>query len=689
MKHNTHNLWRRCLYSFVFIASLLIIYFTPGIKSLLTKADLAIRDSVVELDTTYQRRDDFVFLGIDAASMEMTIADESSYQADEAKEAFTLMQSQWPWSRQIYAMAIERSINAGAKLVVIDLVLSKPSDKFSDGDNSLTSTIEKHRSKVVLASSFEPVDSLGTQYMIAEPLVDFLGPYDNETPFGYVNFHPDSDNIVRHAKLSTTLSQENQTSPFVGEPTWHSLASVAAKQLGKTQHQSGRMKLPKLRQGESFIDIYPANGINQLFEDESWNNKFQQGAILKDKIVIIGPASQLFQDRHYTTGGQVNGAQLHLHSLAATLSDGWLHDINTVDSTPWFLSLITAGALWVFTVNCMSTRLSVYLLATFVGIILWATAIYCCYSNSFLIGASPFLLTIFTGTTGSMLCIGREDMIRRKSLQTHLSRSMSPEIAAAIVKAPDGYYAAARGQRSPVTILFSDIRGFTAKSEVLPVEQLLNELNQYLETMVGVIFEQHGTVDKFIGDAIMATWGELGSMTPQQQVERALTAANGMLTALDKFNQGHDASPEQSIRIGIGIHHGDVLVGEIGSMQRADFTVIGDAVNLSSRLEALTSKLNLKLIVSEEIIRLSSSTHQSQFHYIGTFVVKGREAKVKLYTPVNHLTNFEEIASSLNTKDRQDILKIIAGRKEPLIHFYREYLQQNPEWDGIFHLTQK
>jgi len=151
--------------------------------------------------------------------------------------------------------------------------------------------------------------------------------------------------------------------------------------------------------------------------------------------------------------------------------------------------------------------------------------------------------------------------------------------------------------RKPATMLFSDIVGFTTLSEHADPEVLVRQLNEYLTRMVAAVFENHGTLDKFIGDAVMAVWGNVRSLGVAEDARLAARTALAMRSELFKLNQMWKGDGRIPLGIGIGVNQGDVLVGNIGSQERSDPTVIGDAVNLASRLEALTRTYGVDILI--------------------------------------------------------------------------------------------
>jgi adenylate cyclase len=184
------------------------------------------------------------------------------------------------------------------------------------------------------------------------------------------------------------------------------------------------------------------------------------------------------------------------------------------------------------------------------------------------------------------------------------------------------------GQKRRVVILFSDIRSFTKISENNTAEGVVSFLNQYFNIMVETIKEAGGTIDKFIGDAILAIFGAPKSYSDNE--DRAVRAALAMVESLKKIETGDLVLPEGGFNIGIGIHSGDAIVGNIGSNDKLDYTVIGDTVNLASRLEGLTKHYGLKLIVSEEVRnRLEGDFFVRQ---IDTVKVKGKTKPTNLFS---------------------------------------------------------
>jgi adenylate cyclase len=184
------------------------------------------------------------------------------------------------------------------------------------------------------------------------------------------------------------------------------------------------------------------------------------------------------------------------------------------------------------------------------------------------------------------------------------------------------------GQTREVTLLFSDIRGFTTLSETRPPEEVVALLNRYFSLQVDVIFRHGGSLDKFIGDAIMAFWG--APLDDPQHAQHAVACALDMAAALEQFKREIGASVA-GFDVGIGVHSGPAVVGLIGSEKRREYTSIGDTVNLASRIEGLTKEAGRRILVSRET--MSRCAGAFEFAPCGTFKAKGRAQGVELFEP--------------------------------------------------------
>jgi adenylate cyclase len=219
-----------------------------------------------------------------------------------------------------------------------------------------------------------------------------------------------------------------------------------------------------------------------------------------------------------------------------------------------------------------------------------------------------------------------EKMRTRRTLERYVSKNLVKEI----LDNPASFYSSLRGVRIPATILFSDIVGFTGMTENADPEALVKQLNEYLSRMTAAVFAHNGTLDKFIGDAVMAVWGNVSSRGATEDEKSCARAALAMRRELRALNEKWKAEGTAPFAIGMGINHGDVLGGNIGSQEKADPTVIGDAVNLASRLEALTRTYAVDILVGAR----ASELIRDEFHLrsVALVQVKGKTKPVEIFT---------------------------------------------------------
>ncbi len=690
-----------CLFCGLLAAGL---WWVPVVGDLLRHMELKTGDAVSMVDTRVRPRQDFVFLGIDAASLRVSGVDEAEVAGS---ETLRRMRGQYPWDRRVYAEAIDRLADAGARVIILDIVLAQ--DGSPEQDGALAAAIARHRDKVVLTSAFVPVAMGGERdsVQVVEPAEPFLGPIENETSFGYANFWPlHGDGVIRVAHFNRTINEANGKPAHPDEPVYESIAAVAARKLGVVPPAGPRRFRLGVTDESLAANSYEPLSLVTIFTEKEWEKNYQRGAFFKDKVVIIGPATPMFHDTHLTVGGKIYGAQLHLQVLAALLDDTWYEEVN--QTTLAIGALCLFGVLLAMLVAIRYARtLPLSLSAVVFWVMMMGTVMGAMYGWDILLGTLMAGMPFSAGILGAIIWQAMTERARRQALHRHLQRSVSPDVADAIVRAPDGYYRAASGNRRQVTVLFADVRDFTHRSESQDAVELVSQLNEYLGRMVGVIFSHGGTVDKFIGDAIMATWGALDDSDVAGQNKRAVAAAEEMLVSLAELNEGWRKSGKEPFRIGIGIHHGEAIVGEVGSDQRTDFTVMGDTVNLASRIEGMTKVMGLDLLLTHSVVE--ALPEDGAWQNVGEVRVKGRKNGVVLLTQGSakddgrarwdrflhefRQGHFAMAAEMLAELSRQD-------ERAGLVSFYQaqiKALTRNPDgsakecldWDGVLKMESK
>ncbi|RUS95628.1 hypothetical protein DSM106972_089840 [Dulcicalothrix desertica PCC 7102] len=309
------------------------------------------------------------------------------------------------------------------------------------------------------------------------------------------------------------------------------------------------------------------------------------------------------------------------------------------------------------------------------------------------------------GVRGGLVVL--EDISREKRMKTTMYRYLTPHVAEQVMAL--GEDALMVGERKEVTILFSDIRGYTTLTENLGAAEVVSLLNQYFGTMVEAVFNHEGTLDKFIGDALMAVFGAPLPLN-ENHAWKAVQAALEMRCRLEEFNQRRIIQEQPIIHIGIGISSGEVVSGNIGSHKRMDYTVIGDGVNLSSRLETVTKEYGCDIVLSEFTYQLCSE--RIWVRQLDKIRVKGKHQAVNIYeligdrsTPLDDktqefLSHYHAGRSAYISRNFRDAVICFEAAKQlrPFDHTTdvhleraRNYLNQPPSssWDGVWTMSTK
>ncbi len=626
-------------------------------------------------------REDFVLLAIDQSTLQLPpFAPEELAQ----NRAFQLMTARpFPWSREVWALLLDKLFAAGARLVMFDLVFNPP----NEGDAAFHAALERYRGKVVLGANFDAANAM--QAIV--PNDDLIPPPQMRDPrVGYVNFFPDAlDQLVHALPYTMTDRQLAGLASHPSEEVFHSLAARGLEQIGRASDvpQDHAAHLIRFSANEA----YPPHPLYEVFDPKFWHANYADGAFFKDKIVLIGVSAQVYHDVVDTPLGPNRlGPKLHLEAMAAAMAHQFLRMTSLrVD----FLLVAAAGLLaWLLIAFVRRPLTSLLLLS---GItIAYLAAARILYDHVGLLLITVPVLTAFL--LSGLFSLGYEyalERIEKNRTRRTLERYVSKNLVKEILENPGGFYSSLKGVRIPATVLFSDIVGFTSLTENADPEALVRQLNEYLGRMTAAVFDNGGTLDKFIGDAVMAVWGNVRSQGPAEDARMAARAALAMRRELKVLNQRWHAEGTAPFAIGIGINQGDVLGGNIGSQEKADPTVIGDAVNLASRLEGLTRTYAVDIILGPTATQFV----REQFHVrsIARVQVKGKTEPVEISTLIGernekidpellrHLEIYEEGLAKFRQRDFAGAKILLSRFLEfyPTDHLARMYLERVLEYE--------
>jgi adenylate cyclase len=624
---------------------------------------------------------DFVFLGIDQSTLQLPQL--TPEELAESRGLQLLSERPYPWSREVWALLLDRLFAAGARLVMFDLLFNPP----NDGDQAFHAALDRYRDKVVVSANFDfqnGVQAITPNETLIPP------PQLQDNRVGFVNFWPDAiDGKTRAATYRVTNRQLAGLPPEPGDQIYESFAARALTKIGHANDVPGDFRGHMMR--FTAADAFQPRPLYEVFDPKLWQANYGGGAFFKDKVVLVGPSAQVWHDVVDTpmSPGTL-GPTLHFQAMTAALDHEFLRAtprkiemmlVCAAGLVAWLLvafvrkPLVCLGGLVAITAGYLVTARLLY---DNTGLLLLTVPVLSALvlSGSFSLGFEYFLERL-------------EKLRTRRTLERYVSKNLVAEI----LENPDSYYSSLRGMRVPVTILFSDLIGFTTLAEKADPEALVAQLNEYLSRMTSVIFSNGGTLDKFIGDAIMAVWGNVRSLGTTQDAKSCARAALGMRRELSQLNQAWREQGRMGLGMGIGVNHGEVIVGNIGSQERMDPTVIGDAVNLASRLEGLTRIYGVDMLIGASAAELVRD--EVYLRSVARVQVKGKTKPVDVFTFVaargeeidpdflKWLETYEEALEKFRVRDFTDA-KILFSR---FLEFYPDdllakmYLQRALEYE--------
>jgi len=528
---------------------------------------------------------------------------------------------QWPWPRSYLARIVDSIAAGDPSVIVVDVQFYEPSTP--EEDARLAEAI-REAGNVVLVSNIATERRQGVVLrQLNQPIRELR---EAAAAVGLAQFQRDDDGTLRrmlafarhNGKLYPSLAMEAARMHLGVERFF--VASPDDVWIGAHHIRLDDQYLPVNFRGpaEMTIPYYSAYQVADGLVDP---------AVFTGRIVIIGATAETIPlyDSYPTPFGSsppMSGAEANAHAIDTILHGRPLRPASWLAQLGVSLAAALAAGVLARWVKPLTGLALVVVLALAYLVLSWALFAYARVIPP-LVGPSLALALVYVaGTTVQVY----DEQRQRARVRALFERYVSPAAIDEMLSQPDSV--SVSGQRRDVTVMFSDIRGFTALSEKLRPEEVVAILNDYLGAMTEIIFKYGGTVDKFEGDGILAIWN--APLAVEDHPTRAVECALEMTRRLAEMQQGWTATGQQALKSGIGISTGPCFVGNIGSSQRMDYTVIGDTVNLAARLEALTKELGLQIVYSEATHRQLAGHIRSRF--VTSAKVAGREQPVNVYT---------------------------------------------------------
>ncbi len=533
----------------------------------------------------------------------------------------------WPWPRAVHGELLQGIARQQPRAIVFDILFSEPDRYRPESDQFFNEVLHDMSNVYFPMAQLQGDQSQGVPLSELAKVIDIphapdadpqarailLPPQAIDTGswrVGLINFSEDSDGIARRYELSRNLSG------------WQleSLPARVMRDLGYPIPPQPDIILHWRGDSQAHAHIR----YSELYADQARQQPLRDPHELTGKIVIIGTTATGLHDIRATP---ISSLYPGVEILATALDN--LKNRRYLHAAPAYLAALIAVLLVAVQLPLfIRRRFDVFRIGgalLLLSLLLLAVQYYAMtrlYSVALL---TPLLfgwIFYFAAAISEYL---REKASREQTVRI-FNRFLDPRVVSSLVAQGETPQSLS-GQARDITVLFSDIRGFTTLSEKRSPEQIVSLLNRYFSLQVEIIFRHGGTLDKFIGDAIMAFWG--APQDDDRHAEHAVAAALEMEQSLLRFKAelGEDG---EDFDVGIGIHSGKAVVGFIGSDTRMDYTAIGDTVNLSSRIEGLTKGVARILVSSDTVAHCANAF---DFSPTGSYKVKGRLQEVALFAP--------------------------------------------------------
>jgi adenylate cyclase len=513
---------------------------------------------------------------------------------------------QWPWKRNTFANFFTALNTAPPSVVGLDVIFAEPSHTGEADDASLTKTLETLSYPLVMpleAESLALTQNLPRAKSVLTPRTSFTK--NKNVSIGAVNLILDQDTVVRRFPSSIHLASSTVT-------------SFALETLRR-----GGLNIPHEPDLiERIVYAAPTGAIRRI----PFTRALLEPTLLSGKIVFVGVTAPDLHDEQITPvdwGTKMPGVEIQAEIANMLLQGYSLSPLLPFYTVVWIILLALMPGIFFF---LFSRRTFLAILASAVTGGISTLGILALFAHGIIV---PLIYTNLSWLLSAGFLFTYRYLVAKrdiKEIKGVFGKYVSREVLTVILENPNAVILG--GEEREVTVLFSDIRGFTTLSEATAPSELVSVLNRYFTLMTNEVFKHQGVLDKYIGDAIMAFWG--APIADPHQADNALATAQGMIERLREFNAelAHEGRP--MIDIGIGLYTGPAIVGNIGAESRFDYTVIGDTVNTASRLEGLNKEYKTHIIIGESTKQKLSETYT--LSHLGGVKVKGKEQSIEIYS---------------------------------------------------------
>ncbi|MGD8593814.1 MAG: adenylate/guanylate cyclase domain-containing protein [Gammaproteobacteria bacterium] len=590
---------------------------------------------------------------------------------DASVQAMDPIVGRWPWPRSVFADVIDFLAKGKPKAIIFDILFSENETEVqANSSDARFIQATRDAGNVHHAMLFMNDDSIAPQAAFPLPTAiarlgatslnaasvrqpSFILSHRNEPRPVYNNFLAPIDGLYQASAGIGVVTVEKDadgvlrrmTPFFQYQDQYFRALSTAPLYMADSQPEM-RRSIPLTAQGELLVNQYPFESYS-MSAVLAAKAKMDAGEVenlplypdeFSNKYIFIGASALGLHDLKTTPlMKNVPGVYMHASVLGNFLENDFLAPTNDIVT---YISIVLA-TLFTTLVVLTSKRIVVqFAMPLLIAVAYFGIAVWQFQHNQVMAMVTPSLGIILAWAACYSFLLFTEEKEKNK-IRKMFSQYVSPAALTAMVDDFENYAKAGNGSKETITVLFSDVRGFTSLSENLPPEQVVEILNFYFTKMTEAVHNHHGTIDKFIGDAIMAVWG--APIKSDTHAIDAVNAAKEMMEKLKEVNAWLDEQNLPPLRIGIGVNTGEAVIGSVGSEQKADYTVIGDTVNLASRLEGVTKQYDCEIIVSESTKKALND--RVPCHVVDMIKVKGKEQAIKIYSPI--LAEKEESQAAL------------------------------------------